>query len=140
MDDDEDQEKNQRLTAYHEAGHAVAVANCPQGRVDEIDVGYNELVGEWLGQTLHDHRDEDQAFIIYAGPWAHARAEWPEETIDVAHVEIQYRRNFSDWRAYERAKGGDVSAVDAYELALDEAVMARKACDAVPAAYNSARC
>ena len=43
-----------------------------------------------------------------------------------------FRRNFEDWRAYERAKGGDVSAIDAYELALDEAFREGKACDVEP--------
>jgi hypothetical protein len=43
-----------------------------------------------------------------------------------------FRRNFHDWRAYERVMGGDVSAIDAYELALEEAFMEGRACDVVP--------
>ncbi|WP_197517830.1 hypothetical protein [Mycobacterium sp. E796] len=128
MNHPEDQE-DRRLVAYHEAGHAVAAVKCPGGRVDEIDISYNPLVDdEARGYTKHDHEPEDQAFIIYGGPWAHARA-WiiGEETRDgddrtfESKVAEAFRCNHDDWFAYERQMGGDVDAIKAF---IDEEVAA----------------
>lgn len=62
------------LTACHEAGHAVA-AVLRGGTFFSISIDRS---------TMHDgitHAGCDQRhidFVLYAGPWAEARAQWPE--------------------------------------------------------------
>jgi hypothetical protein len=70
----EDWERAHHLTAYHEAGHAVA-ANRRGRTVFEILVDFPG------GFTRHQEAGSDYAFIIYAVPWAQARAEWDNEVI-----------------------------------------------------------
>lgn len=135
-----DDADGRRLTAHHEAGHAVAVAKCSGGRVDEIDITYNP---DHRGRTLHDHRPEDQAFIIYAGPWAHALVLWKYEAFDeetrdsndknfADHVRAQFGGNLDDYRAYELEMSGANSVVDTYEVELLNAHFEGKDCCAVP--------
>lgn len=106
------------FTAYHEAGHAVAAAKCPDGHVDEIDIRNTPFVETERGGTKHDHRPEDQAFIIYAGPWAHARAKWPGETIDLDRVLAVLRWNADDWTAFQQVHGHEVSANDLMQFQI----------------------
>jgi hypothetical protein len=106
------------FTAYHEAGHALAAAKCPEGRVDEIDIRFNPFVADERGATKHDHRPEDQAFIIYAGPWAHARAVWPGETIDLDRVLAFLRSNTDDWVAFQKVHGHNVGPNEVIQLGI----------------------
>lgn len=120
-------DETRRLTAYHEAGHAVAAVISPGGRVDEIDISFNEEFDE-RGHTLHHHEPADQAFIIYAGPWAHALAWTIDETYQRPanglipspdKVAEAFRCNHDDWYAYERQMRGDVDVIKAF---IDEEV------------------
>ena len=72
-----DSGRNERyLTACHEAGHAVACL-LRGGEVDSISV---EPTARHDGIT--HCRGSDFAFRTYAGPWAEARAQWPNPTLD----------------------------------------------------------
>lgn len=77
---DHDTELSEReLTAYHEAGHAVAVV-MRGGSIDSITI--DPVPGEYLGITHSRGTQWARSFEIYAGPWAEARSQWPGETLD----------------------------------------------------------
>ena len=58
------------------------------------------------------HNPPDFAFIIYGGPWAHARALWNEQLFEdfTELVETMFWQNFDDWRHY---RGGPINYSDA---------------------------
>jgi hypothetical protein len=62
-----------RLTAYHEAGHAVAAGM--RGGSELRSVTLHATPG--AGLTVHRSHGWDHGFIAYAGVWAEARASWP---------------------------------------------------------------
>jgi len=59
------------LTAYHEAGHAVA--GCMRGSTLR-SVRLGEVAGD--GLTSHSGNTWDNPFATYAGPWAETRYSW----------------------------------------------------------------
>lgn len=63
------------LTACHEAGHAIATV-MRGGTITSITI---EPTEHYLGKTWTRATPDHQAFIIYAGPWAEARAQWPAD-------------------------------------------------------------
>ena len=63
------------LTACHEAGHAVASLMRGGGTFTSVTI---ERTDEYLGCTFTRVRQWDRQFASYAGPWAEARARWPE--------------------------------------------------------------
>lgn len=65
------------LTACHEAGHAVAVL-MRRGEFTGITI---DPTAEYAGKTWHRCTDWHEQFVIYAGPWAAARAQWPRESL-----------------------------------------------------------
>jgi hypothetical protein len=104
------------VTACHEAGHLVA-AHMRGVRVASIhvDTHYGHI-------KIERGSGVEYAFILYAGPWAEARAGWPEPTIDdtaldtsgrsfADQVAFAFSCNTSDWAEYEQEMGGDVGAV-----------------------------
>jgi len=110
------------VTACHEAGHvnACELRGVKVGRV---------YINTYDGRTDFETSGcVDYAFIVYAGPWAEARAGWTEPTIDdavldatgrsfAAHVAAAFSFNTSDWVEYEQEMGGDFSAVSNAGLA-----------------------
>jgi hypothetical protein len=62
------------LIAIHEAGHAVAAMMCDGGTFVSVSIE--------PACTVTRLSPEDRAFVIYAGPWAQARAEWTAPTLD----------------------------------------------------------
>jgi hypothetical protein len=118
-------EQEHHLTAHHEAGHAVAADRCRR-EVFEILIDFPG------GFTRHQEAGGDYAFILYAGPWAQARAQWTKETIDTGtrdddghsfeeHVKAMFGSNPDDWCKYEHEKGGDCSTIAAYQAEETEA-------------------
>lgn len=113
------------LTAHHEAGHAVAALRRKRA-VYEMYVVFPD------GFTRHEKLDADYAFVLYAGPWAQARADrahrgflrrcflWPGRCF-ARHVAIMFGHNYDDWRAYEEEMDGNVDVVLAYDLAKTRA-------------------
>jgi hypothetical protein len=85
VDDDEDYE-GQRLTAYHEAGHAVAAIKTPDGRVKQMDICDRNEDDDENGYTFASYPKADEAFYIYAGSWSEAKFNKPSETIDLAWI------------------------------------------------------
>ncbi|CQD21626.1 hypothetical protein BN970_05072 [Mycolicibacterium conceptionense] len=71
-------DEQRRLTAFHEAGHVVAV-ELRGGQVLDVTI---EPDGRNLGLTQHCSKPCDYGFIAYAGPWATARAQWPLSELD----------------------------------------------------------
>jgi hypothetical protein len=72
----------QYLTAHHEAGHAVATLLRGGGELLWITI---EPTSKYLGYTGHRTKAVavgDRMFITFAGPWAEARAGWPQPSID----------------------------------------------------------
>lgn len=105
MDGDEEYE-GQRVTAHHEAGHAIAAMKTG-GRVRQMNIcDRNE--DDKNGYTIASYPDVDEAFYIYAGPWAEAKFSKPSETIDLDRVLGCLRTNADDWTAFQRATGHDV--------------------------------
>ena len=64
------------LTACHEAGHAVACLMRGGGTFTSVTI---ERTDEYLGCTFTRLKQWDSQFVSYAGPWAEARAKWPED-------------------------------------------------------------
>ena len=95
----------------------MAAVKCPGGRVNEIDISYDPLLDK-RGYTRHEHQPADQAFIIYAGPWAQASAIWPGETIYLDRVLTVLRWNDDDWKAFQQAMGHDVSDDDVMKVKI----------------------
>ena len=62
------------ITACREAGHAVAALMRGGGEITSITI---EPTADYLGYTWTRIKPFDRAFIIYAGPWAEARAHGP---------------------------------------------------------------
>jgi len=114
---DEFEEAMRRQAAYHEAGHAVAALRSPRGRVLMIDITNKPLLGDQeRGHTLSQTVDADEAFVIYAGSWAHASLIWPGETIDPDRVLGALRWNADDWLAFQQVAGHATAEKD--DLAL----------------------
>ena len=107
MDDDEAYE-GQRRTAYHEAGHAIAAIKTPHGSVKYIDI-CDRNVDDESGGTFASSPDADDAFRIYAGPWAEEKFNNPDEAIDRDGVLGCLRTNEDDWTDFQHALGNDVS-------------------------------
>jgi Peptidase M50B-like len=66
------------LTACHEAGHAVA-ALMSGGRITSITI---DPTLQCRGRTSGRCTSFDNMFVIYAGPWAEARAQWRKPMLD----------------------------------------------------------
>ena len=108
------------LAAHHEAGHAVAATRRGYA-VTEIVIDPERGFTEYAAIPHGD----DHAFIVYAGPWAHARALWMSPTADSDardedgvrfsdRVAAQMQNNIADWKTYEGIMpDGDPAAVDA---------------------------
>lgn len=93
----------QRVTAYHEAGHAVAAMRAG-GRIAQINI-CDRNVNDKDGFTQASYPRPDEVFYIYAGPWAEAKFERPTETIDLDRVLGYLRTNADDWIFFQRAAG-----------------------------------
>lgn len=96
-----------RLTACHEAGHAVA-AVMRGGTFSSISIDPTVTTD---GVTHVQCASCDREFVIYAGPWAEARANWPLnlslDAVD-AHgrtfarsIDVAFLCNADDLRQYE---------------------------------------
>ncbi len=68
-----------RVAAFHEAGHAVAAVM--RGGSTLTSVSLDEQV-HGAGITWSRAHVWDQAFIIWAGPWAEARHAWGDRPLD----------------------------------------------------------
>lgn len=97
----------QHLTAYHEAGHALAAQHA--GR--EI----YQIHSEWPGGAT-TFEGTNSAFVIFAGPWASARLDWPECAVDRAAFGARWAQMFTrhtdDWAAVLRLSGQQVTDMD----------------------------
>lgn len=102
------------LTAYHEAGHAVASAM----RGDSTLVSAMLTDGSSLHRGITHHRSKrvDWPFIAWAGPWAQAKAAWNADTEDE-----RWGLEFADYLAGAFLDGGrdDAAAVAAHRLELN---------------------
>ena len=112
--------------------HAVA-ARARERPVHEI------FIHPERGYTRHGsedtpYKDDDHQFIVWAGPWAEARARWEFEGKDSRGENVQaftnevrsfLRKNGHDWREFHEAVGRDVTDDDAgsarmiYDQSLD---------------------
>lgn len=73
-------DRNERsLTAHHEAGHAVAAVMRGGGTFTSITI---TPTADCAGMTRTQVMVWDAPFVVYAGPWAQARARWSEPTLD----------------------------------------------------------
>jgi hypothetical protein len=109
------------LTYFHEAGHALAA--CDRNRpVHEIfihpDKGYTRH-----GDDDTKYEGDDHQFIVWAGPWAEARAFWEfqgkstrgaEGHAFSEQVRSFLRKNSSDWFEFHQAMGREVTKDDAF--------------------------
>ncbi|MEY8015270.1 hypothetical protein [Mycobacterium servetii] len=103
MAPDDDVPPERELTAYHEAGHAVAAAMRGGGELRSITI---EPSAAYLGHTGFRCKPCDTAFVTYAGPWAEARVQWPLPSLD---GEDEDGASFEDYvaAAFLRNAGGD---------------------------------
>jgi hypothetical protein len=65
--------------AYHEAGHAVAAVLRDGSSVRPFSI---TSADDYPGSTCHLWPGRDPGFVAWAGPWAQARAEWCERSLD----------------------------------------------------------
>jgi hypothetical protein len=73
-----DQPDERYLTAHHEAGHAVA-ALLRGAELTSITI---DPTPERAGYTGFRGKRWDSQFFTYAGPWAEARSQWTEDSLD----------------------------------------------------------
>ena len=104
------------LAAFHEAGHAVAFLEVGL-QIESICIDPYEGYTNPVDQEAH--RNPEFAFVLYAGPWAHAQAKSGDVGApSFESVTAEMQANLSDWRAYEETMpGGDVAKVDRVDLA-----------------------
>lgn len=100
--------EGQRVTAYHEAGHAIGAIRCPDGCIKYIDICNREENDEENGGTFATTRNADDAFRVYAGPWAQAKFLAPGESVDAAAAFEFLRGNRDDWIAFQGLVGNKV--------------------------------
>lgn len=103
------EENEHRLTAFHEAGHAVAVI-LRSGTIIAIAIRPDG------GETHHgatDHYGADWAnpFIAYAGPWAEARVQWSRGDIGATTSD---GRTFKDFVRLAFEGSADAATYAAY--------------------------
>jgi hypothetical protein len=97
-----DADEIRHRTYYHESGHAVA-AVIRGGYVTSMDMNLSFIV-----ETTTDLKKVDEAFMVWAGPWA--QAYW-EGTCTVDRiVELFQTQSWFDWPAYEEARDGGRAA------------------------------
>ncbi len=109
--------EERRQTAHHEAGHAVAVLSRGEGELKSVTI---EPTAEYAGHTGFRSKVFDSAFIAYAGPWAEARCQWPDNLGLDAHdeegltfddyVASAWLRNPDDLADYKASCAADVTA------------------------------
>lgn len=96
-----------QLTAIHEAGHAVA-AVLRGGTFDVISIEPTVTRDGFI--RTREVAACDYPFVIFAGPWAEARVQWPARPLDGVdddgrtfgqYVEDALLSNASDLRVYE---------------------------------------
>lgn len=106
--------------AHHEAGHAVAFLEIGH-QIREMYLDPYEGFTNPVDPKAH--ADPRFTFVLYAGPWAHARAKTSANGVPAFEdVSTEMRANFSDWRAYEELMpGGDVGKVDRVDIATTDA-------------------
>lgn len=112
---DEDYE-GQRVTAYHEAGHAIAASKCPDGRVKSIDICDRSKDDEENGATSASCRDADGAFLFYAGAVAEAMFWAPGRTVNTEMALTFLRANRDDWIEFQTAAGNFVGVSEWTQL------------------------
>jgi hypothetical protein len=105
------------VTAHHEAGHAVAAMMRGGGEFVSVTI---EPTADHLGFTRYRGHAWDRAFVIYAGPWAEARVQWPVSDInsedddgaifDDYVIAALWRNADGDLRDYEALCGADDDA------------------------------
>jgi hypothetical protein len=115
-DDNEGEYPGQRTTAYHEAGHAIAAIKCPDGCVEYIDICNRDENDEENGGTSATTRNADDAFRVYAGPWAEANLDTPSESVNADRVFDFLRANRDDWIAFQRLAGNEVGVSEWTQL------------------------
>lgn len=109
------------LTAHHEAGHAAASVMRGGSELRSITIKPTQ---DWRGHTLSRMKVFDAAFIIYGGPWAEARAQWPLDTLDGEdddgytfddHLVGAWLLNHDgDGRAYEQSLRDEAAALGGF--------------------------
>lgn len=104
----EDESSSRRLTAYHEAGHAIAITLCPDGSIEFIDICDRDANDDENGTTSGYVRDADEAFRIYAGPWVEARLHNPGGAVTPESALDRLRANRDDWIAFQHIVGNPV--------------------------------
>jgi hypothetical protein len=75
-----------RLTAYHEAGHAIAAIKTPRGAVEYIDICDRKKNDGQSGVTYSSSVDADDAFRVFGGPWAHVKFYRPTDVFTFYEV------------------------------------------------------
>jgi hypothetical protein len=79
-------DEQRRLTAHHEAGHTVAAMLRGGGEVVSITIDADTATrcagSAAIGHIHFRVKACDEEFVTYAGPWAKARAQWHEPTLD----------------------------------------------------------
>ncbi|MDT5410935.1 MAG: hypothetical protein QOG14_3155 [Mycobacterium sp.] len=105
-------ESTRELTAYHEAGHAVAVLMRGGGQLHSIDIGET---ADYRGYTHFSAKVFDTAFITFAGPFAEARALWPLDDLD---GEDENGKTFDDY-VRDAFNANAVGDFEAYPAALN---------------------
>lgn len=102
-----DRQSQRNITAYHEAGHAVA-AVLRGGWVGGIDIEPDIALKQ--AGTAQLGSNGDRAFVAFAGPWAETRFQWLGERVDengcdrhgwtfIDRLRLGLRQNPQDMRA-----------------------------------------
>lgn len=84
-------------TAHHEAGHAVA-ALVRGGVLISITIHPTPEHPEYAGKTNFTVDEPSYFhFAVYAGPWAEARSQWPQDSLNSLDDEDDDGRPFRDY-------------------------------------------
>jgi hypothetical protein len=92
-----DEPDERYLTTHHEAGHAVA-AVVFGGELISVTIDPPSEHPERAGNTeVRMDKPWDLHIVVYAGPWAEARFQWPRDSVDSLDEQDDDGRLFRDY-------------------------------------------